>query len=72
MSLCLQVFCGRYINGHMVAHYESSGHPLAISLADVSVWCFSCDAYLDHASLRPAKNTVHRGKFGCNMDGTTD
>ena len=58
----------------MVAHNEGCGHPLAISLADISVWCFPCDAYLDHASLKPAKNAVHvhRGKFGCNMDGSTD
>lgn len=69
---CHHVYCGRYINGHMVAHTEDSGHPLTISLADISVWCFPCDAYLDHASLRPAKNVVHRGKFGCNMDGSTE
>ena len=67
-----QVYCGRYINGHMVSHNEGSGHPLAISLADISVWCFPCDAYLDHASLRLAKNTVHYSKFGCNMDGSTE
>ena len=67
-----QVYCGRYINGHMVSHNEGSGHPLAISLADISVWCFPCDAYLDHASLQLAKNTVHYSKFGCNMDGSTE
>ena len=41
-----QVFCGRYINGHMLVHEQSTNHKVALSLADLSVWCFGCDSYV--------------------------
>jgi hypothetical protein len=51
--LCLQcheVHCGRELNQHSVAHYTATGHCIAISLADLSLWCYGCDSYLqpDH------------------------
>ena len=64
-----KVLCGRYINHHMLAHHDDTGHPMALSLADISVWCFPCDSYLEHASLRAAKNAVCVSKFGCDLGG---
>ncbi|KAL4720985.1 hypothetical protein ACJJTC_009432 [Scirpophaga incertulas] len=68
--ICLQCYtraCGRSINGHMQAHYRSSGHSLSLSLADLSVWCSECDAYVDNALLYDAKNNAHRCKFNEDM-----
>uniref|UniRef100_A0A804PSH2 UBP-type domain-containing protein n=1 Tax=Zea mays TaxID=4577 RepID=A0A804PSH2_MAIZE len=38
-------------------HEEETGHCLALSFSDLSVWCFSCDSYLDVQAileLRPS------------------
>ena len=52
---CGQVYCGRYINEHMVQHCEDpSGHRVVLSLADLSVWCFACDSYVDNP-VRPVE-----------------
>ncbi|XP_045775789.1 histone deacetylase 6 isoform X1 [Maniola jurtina] len=64
---CYITACGRHINGHMQAHYRSSGHALALSLVDLSAWCSACDAYVDNALLYDAKNNAHRCKFGEDM-----
>lgn len=72
---CKEVLCSRFINGHMLEHYESTGHCLAISYSDLSVWCFSCDAYLDAqviAQLRPAYETGHLLKFGVEPPHRSD
>jgi histone deacetylase 6 len=47
-SHCLQVHCGRYINGHMMLHAHSASHPLTLSFSDLSVWCYVCEAYIDN------------------------
>ena len=57
--ICLQcgvVRCSRYINAHAVDHFndtldrdpgeDGGGHCVHLSLADLSVWCHSCQAYL--------------------------
>ena len=36
------------MNEHMVMHQESTGHKIALSMADLSVWCYVCDSYLDN------------------------
>lgn len=41
-----QVLCGRYVNEHMVAHGQVSGHPMVLSFADLSVWCYACESYV--------------------------
>uniref|UniRef100_A0A6I8N9N3 Protein deacetylase HDAC6 n=1 Tax=Ornithorhynchus anatinus TaxID=9258 RepID=A0A6I8N9N3_ORNAN len=64
---CYQVHCGRYINAHMVRHFETSGHPLVLSFTDLSVWCYNCEDYVHHEALLEAKNVAHRLKFGENM-----
>uniref|UniRef100_A0A670JWF8 Protein deacetylase HDAC6 n=1 Tax=Podarcis muralis TaxID=64176 RepID=A0A670JWF8_PODMU len=46
--ICYKVCCGRYIKQHMVAHNSESGHPLVLSFADLSVWCYGCQAYVHH------------------------
>lgn len=64
---CYQVYCGRYINAHMVEHHECSGHPLVLSYVDLSVWCYCCQAYVHHQDLLDAKNKAHQNKFGEEM-----
>uniref|UniRef100_A0A914RFB2 UBP-type domain-containing protein n=1 Tax=Parascaris equorum TaxID=6256 RepID=A0A914RFB2_PAREQ len=49
----------RYVGGHAVIHRNTSGHPMAISLTDISVWCYVCEAYVHNDILLPAKNEVH-------------
>ncbi|XP_072025995.1 histone deacetylase 6-like isoform X2 [Amphiura filiformis] len=64
---CYQVFCGRYINEHMVLHGAATMHPLVLSYSDLSVWCYGCDSYVHHEILVPAKTSAHRSKFGEDM-----
>ncbi|KAH7717124.1 histone deacetylase hda2 [Aphelenchoides avenae] len=61
---CYKVHCGRYVNQHAMAHFEAEGHPLAVSFADISAWCYECNAYIHNDALKAAKNAVHRSKFG--------
>ncbi|XP_040173259.1 histone deacetylase 6 isoform X2 [Anopheles arabiensis] len=62
--LCFGVYCGRYVNEHMLRHgTEAADHPLALSFADLSVWCYGCDAYIDHPALHHYKSLVHQDKF---------
>ncbi|CAM4691602.1 unnamed protein product [Lepidochelys olivacea] len=63
---CYRVLCGRYINQHMLAHGSLSGHPLVLSYADLSVWCYACQSYVHHPTLLPAKALAHRMKFGAD------
>ena len=46
MLLVVQVYCGRYINQHMLKHSEETSHKMVLSYADLSVWCFACDSYV--------------------------
>ncbi|XP_035910446.1 histone deacetylase 6 isoform X1 [Anopheles stephensi] len=62
--LCFGVYCGRYVQEHMLRHgTETVDHPLALSFTDLSVWCYGCDAYIDHPALHHYKNLVHLDKF---------
>uniref|UniRef100_A0A672IMT7 Protein deacetylase HDAC6 n=1 Tax=Salarias fasciatus TaxID=181472 RepID=A0A672IMT7_SALFA len=61
---CYQVFCGRYVNEHMVTHGVVSEHPVVLSFADLSVWCYLCEAYVHNQILFEAKNAAHCAKFG--------
>eukprot|EP01027_Heterolobosea_sp_BB2_P006779 GEZU01010185.1.p1 GENE.GEZU01010185.1~~GEZU01010185.1.p1 ORF type:complete len:195 (-),score=23.64 GEZU01010185.1:37-549(-) len=65
--ICLKsdgVFCSRYVNGHMAEHAETTGHDLALSLADLSVWCYKCESYITDPKLKPVFRAVHMLKFG--------
>ena len=35
---CQQVFCGRFAQGHMLQHFQDTGHCVAAGLADISFW----------------------------------
>ncbi|KAG4068297.1 hypothetical protein HA402_007817 [Bradysia odoriphaga] len=61
---CTQVFCGRFVNEHMLYHHLDSDHPLTLSFADLSVWCYKCDSYIDNPCLFKYKNLAHQSKFG--------
>lgn len=45
MQKSLMMFTS-YVNKHMAAHANTAGHYVAVSLSDLSVWCFRCDAYV--------------------------
>uniref|UniRef100_A0A2K6T330 UBP-type domain-containing protein n=1 Tax=Saimiri boliviensis boliviensis TaxID=39432 RepID=A0A2K6T330_SAIBB len=62
-----QVYCGRYINAHMLRHHGNSGHPLVLSYVDLSTWCYYCQAYVHHQALLDVKNIAHQNKFGEDM-----
>lgn len=65
--VCQEVLCGRYINGHMLAHSQATDHSMAISFRDLSVWCFKCESYLDAqviSQLRPVFEMLYTMKFG--------
>lgn len=67
--ICLEcgvIRCGRYVNAHAKAHFEASGHCTAISLADLSVWCYQCQAYFvnrDNRKLRALLEELENRKF---------
>ncbi|KAG7472662.1 hypothetical protein MATL_G00111270 [Megalops atlanticus] len=61
---CYEVYCGRYVNQHMVTHGLVSEHPLVLSFSDLSVWCYSCEAYVHNKVLYEARNAAHLVKFG--------
>ncbi|XP_068656887.1 uncharacterized protein [Aristolochia californica] len=64
---CKDVLCGRFINKHMLEHFQETDHCIALSYSDLSVWCFKCDAYLDAqvmSPLRPVYEIAHLLKFG--------
>lgn len=66
---CKQVLCSRFVNKHMLHHSRDTNltHCVALSFSDLSVWCFSCDAYLDPQlipQLRPLHQLAYILKFG--------
>ncbi|MBA0799136.1 hypothetical protein Gohar_009668 [Gossypium harknessii] len=57
----------RFVNKHMLEHYQQTTHSIALSFSDLSVWCFACDSYLDAQliqQLRPFHETAYILKFG--------
>lgn len=73
---CGVVRCSRYVNGHALAHWETTkaaaaaaggdgvGHCVAVSLSDLSVWCYACRAYLiDDETLGPVLKQLETLKF---------
>ncbi|XP_019165270.1 PREDICTED: histone deacetylase 6 [Ipomoea nil] len=59
---CKEVLCGRFVNKHMLEHYQQVDHSIALSFSDLSVWCFSCDGYLDEQAI-PALRIVHQTAY---------
>jgi uncharacterized UBP type Zn finger protein len=71
---CGVLRCSRYVNGHGIMHWKDTkttnkmetppvGHCVAISLADLSVWCYECGAYVTHPSMRPLLEKMENLKF---------
>jgi hypothetical protein len=61
------VFCSRHVNAHMLGHFRAlPSHCVAYSLSDASVWCFACDSYVDHATLRPVHVALAASMHGAD------
>ena len=45
----------------------AEGHCVAVSLADLSVWCYECNAYLRHSSLEVLTEYLEEVKFWMAM-----
>lgn len=45
---CYTVHCARSVNQHGLTHNQETQHPMALSFCDLSVWCYKCEAYIDH------------------------
>ncbi|CAO2607420.1 Ubiquitin carboxyl-terminal hydrolase 49 [Lemmus lemmus] len=43
---CSHVACGRYIEDHALKHFEETGHPLAMEVRDLYVFCYLCKDYV--------------------------
>lgn len=46
-----QIGCSRYQNKHMLAHHDSTGHSICLSLTDHSFYCYACESYIDSPKL---------------------
>ena len=64
---CNDILCSRYVRSHSLAHSSETGHSLALSFSDLSVWCYACDNYIDNPKFYDVKNAAHRDKFGEEM-----
>lgn len=53
---CKVVGCSRYIKSHLKAHYEQEKHPIALSFADFSYWCYECESYVISKHLTHVKH----------------
>lgn len=67
--------CGRYKRQHMLEHASnqssSSCAPVvAISLSDLSFWCFTCDSYITHPKLEQPFREFHNAKIGRYPDAS--
>jgi NAD-dependent deacetylase sirtuin 2 len=63
---CGKLYCSRYKNGHMAKHCQQVSpsdtvnqneneegdncHCVAVSLSDLSFWCYKCDSYIENDS----------------------
>jgi len=73
--VCLQcghIACGRGAHRHAKQHHEETQHPVVCGLADLSFWCYACEAaddlncYVDGCGEHVVRvyNTLHVMKFG--------
>eukprot|EP01099_Mayorella_cantabrigiensis_P007259 TRINITY_DN6355_c0_g1_i1.p1 TRINITY_DN6355_c0_g1~~TRINITY_DN6355_c0_g1_i1.p1 ORF type:complete len:152 (-),score=39.60 TRINITY_DN6355_c0_g1_i1:155-568(-) len=60
---CSKIFCSRYVKGHMAEHKNQSGHPIALSFSDLTVWCYDCDSYIRDPCVNNILQQVHTMKF---------
>jgi len=45
-ATCGVLNCGRYIKGHGLDHYKSSGHSVCMDCNELSVFCYACDDFI--------------------------
>lgn len=64
---CSEVFCSRYVEGHMAAHNSTSKHPVAFSFSDGSFWCYECDSYVTNIELGKLRKTFGVIKHKMNV-----
>ncbi|KAJ3093855.1 NAD-dependent protein deacetylase sirtuin-2 [Physocladia obscura] len=62
-AACATVGCSRYAAAHALSHSRATHHHIALSLADLSVFCYACDSYVEHPALHPAIDCVHLARF---------
>ncbi|CAO3691130.1 unnamed protein product [Umbelopsis ramanniana] len=60
---CGGVYCSRYQNNCAKLHATEASHPIALSLSDLSVWCYQCDDYITSPLLDTLKRRVYVLKF---------
>lgn len=61
--LCEGVFCSRYVNAHMAVHNAETGHAVALSFSDASVWCYDCDSYVTSERAQRVTRKIGEIKF---------
>eukprot|EP01083_Nonionella_stella_P078698 215514_1 len=50
---CHTIYCGRYGAGHMASHSNAhSNHCIALGIGDLSFWCYQCDSYINHLTIK--------------------
>ena len=65
---CCEIYCGRYGAAHMIDHWhDDEEHCIALGIGDLSFWCYQCDSYLHHLTIRSifeVYKVAHQKKFG--------
>ena len=67
---CGIVKCSRYVNEHMLMHALESNHALALSLSDLSFWCYHCESYIVDLDLTDIYRLFSTKKFGNQKPNT--
>ena len=60
-SDCFNIGCSRYVKNHALEHFNQTKHPISISVADASVFCYGCDEdvqILDQSIVNLQKSIV--------------
>eukprot|EP00048_Salpingoeca_helianthica_P022386 m.17932 g.17932 ORF g.17932 m.17932 type:complete len:172 (+) comp7248_c0_seq1:1681-2196(+) len=58
---CSRVLCSRFVQGHMAAHNEANRpHAVAMSMLDLSTWCYECDCYIENRTIKLIKQEVSK------------
>lgn len=55
----------------MLSHHLETNHAIALSLIDLSFWCYKCEAYVDSPKLFKYKNIAHIDKFAAEATSHT-
>jgi len=70
---CRKLHCSRYVKGHAAKHANANAeHCVAVSLSDMSVWCFPCDSYITHPPLKPLLAALSAAKFAPPPNGDAE